>query len=159
MKRQMQLVISDAPVQDVKMALAKEHHERTGVVGLLMNQGHVTILKDEDPAFIRLQIEDEIFKEERARFPTTTLIARLQLAIHAGKSERNVERVEVASRNMAKHAALGMSYHMGDQMHGVPKGYKSWEEVAPWADALETGYNNVARITATVKKFRKGLRP
>lgn len=125
MKRQMQLVISDAPVQDVKMALAKEHHERTGVIGLLMNQGHIKVLPDEDPAFIRLQIEDEIFKEERARFPTTTLIARLQLAIHAGKSERNVER----------------------------NSYTGWD------DALETGYNNVAKITATVKKFRKGLCP
>lgn len=162
MKNQMKLVITDDPVSDVKMALAKEHHDRTMKLGELVAAGHVTVMEDCDAVRVRVKIEDEVFSEDRERFPTTELMARLQLAIHAGLSERN--RVKIMGDNHASdamaYAALGKSwksYHQ--QLSRMPRGadpaFMSGDRL--WYDEAA---KIPAKITATVKKaLRKGLRP
>lgn len=152
MKSQMKLTVSDEPVRDVKMAQAKEAHDRTTVLGLLMNEGHVTVLNTDDPNFITLKIEDETFIETRKGFPTTVLMARLQLAIHAGKSSRNaVVQVfeDSANDNLFQHFR---PYEVREFAH-----HKAWQQ----NETLAAGYDSVREITATVKPkaLRKGLRP
>lgn len=115
-------------VQESRMAKAKAHHERTSLFGQWCTAGHITVMEDNDPVNIRLRIEDEFFAEPRDRFPSTTLIAKLQLAIYAGRSCKN--------ENPFGPPNAG-SYH------------------SRWAQALESAYRNVAQITATVKKPRR----
>lgn len=88
------MTISDSPdwrSQEARMAKAKAHHERTLLIGQWRNEGHITVIDDEsrDAAYVHLRIEDEVFADPRDRFPSVELIAKLQLAIHAGRSDRN----------------------------------------------------------------------
>lgn len=162
MKDQMRLIITDDPVSDVKMALAKEHHDRTQKLRELVAAGHVTVLEDNDAVRVRLQIEDEVFGEERQCFPSTELMARLQLAVHAGRSERNNQTIrDYHASDAMNYAALGKSYHQqlsrinpDDPAFFMP-GDNIWYEEAAKIPA---------KITATVKAkakaaLRKGLRP
>lgn len=161
------MLIDDDPVSEAKMALAKEHHDRTSAFGRLCNEGHVKVVEDNDPINIRCRIEDEFFAEERSRFPSTLLMAKLQLAIAAGRSCRNDPKDETETaqhqldayryayggRAMGNSAPLGVRYGKSSHM--------SWMS-APVSEAVATGYNNVAAITkkftATVKR-PKGIRP
>ncbi len=156
MKQQMRLMISDdGPVQDALMAKAKEAHDRTCMIGVLTNQGHIRVLEDNDPLNIRLVLEDEVFAEPRDVFPSAVLIARLQLAINAGRSERNltVQTIVDAADQMSryKYQYGGIA---GQGNHG--RTYK----LDARSLAMEQGYANVAKITAKVtRNVRKGLRP
>lgn len=150
----MKLVISDDEVGLVKMALAREHHDRMVAFQHMQGQGHVKVVTNEQPAHITVQIEDEYLDDERGRFPTTHLMARLQLAIAAGRSCRNLRKEDqgdhavdtmsyaMQARHVGKSALLGMGYssevHIGDMLYPAPL---------------------KKRVTAAVKKFAKGLRP
>lgn len=166
MDKQMKLLITtDDPVSDVKMALAKEHHNRAKQVEKLILAGHVSVVEDDNPAFIRVRIEDEFFQDERSRFPSTTMIARLQLAIQAGRSDRN----RIVHEQIADHAAAdSMHYTLGKY------GRSNWH--AGWLkeQTIAMGYDNAGDyvtlwdkadgVTAAVKAaptkaLRKGLRP
>lgn len=175
-KSAMKMLIGDEPVQEALMAKAKSHHDRTCEIGALVNTGHVTVMVDDDPLNIRLRIEDEFFAEPRTVFPSEAMVARLHLAIHAGRSDRNLSQKE--------HAMDAMSYGLRDWKTSKAWGGKmtnsmqqgaSFDEVrvpdmyapferkreAGWLDAIGTGYENVRKITAKVTspKLRKGLRP
>lgn len=132
-------------VDIVKMALAREQHDRRGAFQNLQAHGHVRIATTEQPAHITVQIEDEFIDDDRERFPTTNLMARLQLAVAAGRSCRNL--------------------HEGD-----PTGPPGLAPYGPWrrfgkSEILAMGYGRdlpapvKKRVTAAVKKFAKGLRP
>lgn len=157
MKTQMRMIVTDdGPVHDVKLALAKEKHDRTVVINALFQAGHVQVMADDDPINIRIRIEDEFFAEPRDVFPTTNLIARVQLALQAGLSERNRPRIE------NYHAADAMSYAYGKSFH---------EELSKkWARSVGEEFGKVtAAVTKTPsrtgvwanakKALRKGLRP
>lgn len=143
---EMRMVISDHPVQEALMAKAKDHHERATLVGTWFNKGHIIIRKEdqESPAFIALRMEDELFVDPRDRFPTVELIARIQLALHAGRSHTKVDANPTATEIKARmegvwsHGSVGMG-----------RSYV-YEE---WADVLETAYANVAQIT---RDYRDG---
>lgn len=142
----------------VQMALAREQHDRRGAFQNLQVHGHVRIATTEQPAHITVQIEDEFIDDDRERFPTTNLMARLQLAVAAGRSCRNLRdediyastnfdyTVNTGRRSFGKSEIFTMGYgrdmHMGD----FPK------EPPPLFPAKK-------RVTAAVKKFAKGLRP
>lgn len=135
------IVTDDAPVTDVKMALAKEHHDRMEVFQELCMRGVCSVIIDNHPMKISVQIGEEIFQEPRPVFPTTVLMARLQLAIHAGQSN------------------LNHPYADAPTYIGAPFPVETWER-NPHYDI----YAGLAKkITATVKgtatKVRKGLRP
>lgn len=158
MKDHMRLIITDDPVSDVKIALAKEHFDREVKLGELVTAGHVTVLEDNDVVCVRVQIEDEVFTEERRRFPSTELMARLQLAVHAGRSERNNQTLrDYHASDALSYAVAGSKYHQqlarihrADDPAFMP-GDRLWYEEAAKIPA---------KLTATVKKaLRKGLRP
>lgn len=156
MKDQMRLIITDDPVSDVKMALAKEHHDRTIKLGELVTAGHVTVLEDNDAVRVRLQIEDEVFTEDRERFPSTELMARLQLAVHAGRTERNNQTLrDYHASDALSYAVAGSKYHQ--QLARIQR---SDDPAFMPGDRLWY-YEEAAQITATVKPkvLRKGLRP
>ena len=134
-------------LKDLKLALAKEQHLRTSEFGLLCNLGHVRVVEDNNPARITVAIEDERFSDERTKFPSVQLMARLQLAIAAGRSEKNV---------------LAGAWH-DQKIYGGPDGGGIRAGIAPciwdrW-EAVSQGYANAtSELTATVKR-PKGLRP
>lgn len=154
----MLMLIDDDPVSEVKMALAKEHHDRTSEFGRLCNIGHVKVVEDNDPINIRCRIEDEYFAEERTRFPSTLLMAKMQLAIAAGRSCRNERDIKA---EVAQHKLDTYRY-----TYGGARDWKSRQALmdiySPVAEAVARGYSNVSTITkeltATVKR-PKGLRP
>lgn len=167
MRKPMNLIVSshDAHVSDVRLALAKEHHDRLNVLQGLVGRGHVTIVQDENPATVTVQIDDELFSEPRDHFPTTVLMARLQLAVHAGKSD--LHRMTSA----IDHQADAMSYTMaGLKQHesrafrrGLPADviYHTYGDshIGEWDRMIPSpGPPKRQRFTATVKP-PKGLRP
>lgn len=121
----------------IKLALAKEHHDRASLIGLWTNQGNISILQTDDPGTITVRLDDEFFSEARDKFPTSTLIARLQLAIASGRSDRN---------NPAVAQELAQVHHIG-----TPRRSLTRDEIFrdDWirADALASAYHNVAEIT------------
>lgn len=148
-----------AHVQDVLLALAKEQRDRSDVFSALLRAGHVSVMEDNNPALIRVRIEDEYFEEERSRFPSTGLMARLQLAIAAGRTDRDhihtneLDAANYWSRQGAVIQELRSSSMWwdepsfafntgGDILHGVPHGDKK-------------------KVTAAVsiKTRMRGLRP
>lgn len=144
----------DAHVSDVRLALAKEHHDRLDVLQGLVGRGHVTIVQDENPATVTVQIDDELFSEPRDHFPTTVLMARLQLAVHAGKSDLH--------RVMPDHQADAISYTAGSIPDIIYHTYGD-EHIGNWIDrkratTIFPEATKRPRVTATVK-LRKGLRP
>lgn len=134
MKRQMKMLITDdGPVQDVLTARAKEHHERTTEMGRLMNLGHVRPVEDNCATHITVEVQDEFFTDVRERFPTTELMARVQLAIAAGRSCNN---------------GTSMTAERLDRVW-VDENYSHRAEV------IAQGYANVSALTAAVRKPRK----
>jgi hypothetical protein len=158
------MLIDDAPIPEVAMARAQEHHERTSTFGRLCNEGHVKVLLDCDPVSVRCEIEGEIFTEARDQFPSTVLMARLQLAIAAGQSCKNrppeLDHAVDAMRYAWSHAYRGMTHDAVwlDEAHG----YDAFEHVQR-SEVIAQGYSNVSKITkkitAAVKARRGGLRP
>lgn len=131
----MKMLVTDHEVDLVRLALAKEMHERSEVFQRLCRQGHVIVLQENDPVTIRCRVGDELFECERNCFPSIELMARVQLAVHAG----------LTCRGMAQ-AIRGPEIH-------------TW-----WIDevAAVTQQNIGQMITATVKtrpQRQKGLRP
>ena len=118
------------------MANAKAHHERSTLVGMWLSARHVIALPIEN-GVIRLQIEDEIFYDRAEKFPTPELVARLTLAINAGRSHRKeLGRIEDFNPN----APLSFS--------GPTISNLAW--TAQWAEAMEQAYANVARQTKPI---------
>lgn len=156
-RNSMKLVISDHEVSDVQMALAREHHDRRGAFQNLQAQGHVRLVETADPARIHVQVEDEVLHDERARFPTTVLMAKLQLAIAAGRSCHNVnwDRDDDPYLAMvgksATQPAMVYEQAIGRLVGRRPVGKSQLLAYDP--DPLPK------RVTAAVKKFARGLRP
>lgn len=131
-KRQVKPAAGNQRVQFARMAKARAVQERASLVGTWCNRGEVAVVVDDNPAYISIRVGTETFHDVRERFPTEGMIARIQLALHAGHSCRNEPPRTVQQGLDAMGYALG----------------------------LETAYHNVAEITRTVTKyFRKGLRP
>lgn len=153
------MLIDDEPIPEVEMALAQEQHNRTSEFGRLCNEGHVRVLLDCDPNYVRCEIEGEIFSELRENFPSIVLMARLQLAIASGRSCKN----QPPERD---HAVEDMRQMWQRGNHGRQTDYV-WKDEIDWArsEAISQGYSNVAKITkgrkvtATVKARQGGLRP
>lgn len=142
-ERHMPLLVSDEPLDLVTIAKAHEHKQRTDAVTRLIRDGHVRVMEDNDTEVIRLRIDREFFLDRRDEFPSPGLVARLQLAVNAGQSERN--RPSDPGERLYDLITPG----------GSIRGYN----VDTWADVAEIGYHNVAKITATVKKRQGGPRP
>jgi hypothetical protein len=154
------IVIDDAPVRDVKMALAKEHHDRTTVLHLLMQSGSVRVVQDCQPSTISVQIGDEVFTDQREAFPSTQLMARVQLALHAGQ----------ACKSQPDPSAGDPYRMMGEALHRQLEQVRMydtdvWLNPPVWSEAMELAHSNTAQITRDARKitaavkFRKGLRP
>lgn len=140
----MRVTDDDNVLEDiVLMAQAKERLDRTTLFGKWINEGHVTVLPEDNPYYITVQIEDERHREERGEFPSVALIAKLQLAIHAGRSDRNLHP-----------AGLWGGGYVGRIGGGAAPVYHVGEATQEWwhaCSALEQAYTNIASITAAVK--------
>lgn len=133
--------------QIARMARKAEHHERCVMFQRYLKEGHVEVLCDAEPLFVRVQIEDEILRDPRDDFPTTLMMAKLALAIAAGRSHRRLQRIE------SYHAADAMSYAFNSGK--APYGNRVWFDEASIAVDWQ-------KITAAVKpphRKQKGLRP
>lgn len=131
--------------QIARMARKAEHHDRCVMFQRYLKEGHVEVLCDAEPLFVRVQIEDEILKDPRDDFPTTLMMAKLALAIAAGRSHRR-------QRSENDHTADAMSYafNAGPQYN--------YNRV--WFDEAGPISIDWQKITATVKpRKQKGLRP
>lgn len=149
------MLVDDAPIPEVAMARASEHHRRTSEFVRLCNGGHIRVLQAEEPDFITVEIEGEQLSDRRDSFPSTLLMAKLQLAVKAGRSNRKTFTADY-------HIATARS---ADTV---------WQDEA-WAneDAVALGYHNATKqtraqrrakpVTATVKRANepamKGVRP
>jgi hypothetical protein len=148
------MLVDDEPIPEVEIARAAEHHSRTTEFGRLCNEGHVRVLNDDDPLTIRCKVENEVFSCRRDIFPTTELMARLQLAIAAGLTCRKLPRTEFHHHQVDAYAyAYGLIHKKVwvDEHYGAPD----------WArdEAVAQGYSNVAKKTRKVTAAVKGLRP
>lgn len=146
------MVTSDEPIRDVQMALAKEHHERTTEFGRLCNLGHVNVVEDNCATHITVEIEGEYFTDIREKFPTTQLMARLQLAIAAGRSENNgsvftIDKMEHMIKQLAAYRDIYPQPQWGNHRQFVHD-----ENIWTRDEAVAQGYENVSKITATVKR-------
>lgn len=171
MKPQMPMIIADddAPVRDVLMARAKEKHDRTAVIDKLINSGRVRVMQDDDPVNVRLRIGEHYFSCLRSEFPSTVLLANLQLALRAGVGD------DETTQTPPYHTGRIENYHANNAMaYGVVG--RKWctkdylEETYPYPVGGDL-YKAVAeQVTATVTKkpnwiwraakaLRKGLRP
>lgn len=161
LRSHMKLIITDdAPVNDVKMALAKERHDRQQKIYELFGEGHCSADMESGHPIVTVAIEGEVFREARDVFPTVGLMARLQLAINAGQSNRNLG-AGPGPTHAADAMAYGMTYggRAGGNMTAteINRLYQDSRISSYRASDL---YADVAKsVTATVKKFRKGLRP
>lgn len=141
----------------VAQALRVEHENRMNAFRNLQAQGHVTIMMDEQPDVIRVRIDEEYFTDSRADFPTSHLIARLQLAVHAGQSDRK-RILDTGKTPRDIYRDFAETYQQD------PRTIKGVRDFV-WEDELydyKVGGDYLhPPITATVKppKFKKGLRP
>lgn len=92
-------------------ALHMEQQERKARVMSYVHQGHVAIEYDNNPAHICVRIEDELLSDARERFPSITLMARVELAIAAGLSHRKVKQKNDHQVDAFSYAAQGSSYN------------------------------------------------
>lgn len=83
------LFTDEPPSKDdiLKLALAMEQQQRATTMTKWFNEGLIAFIEDCDPLFIRVKIEDEVFTDPRDEFPTTAMVARVQLAIAGGRNE------------------------------------------------------------------------
>lgn len=174
MKPQMKLLITDAPAEDVQLARSKEQHVRHDLILQWEREGHLNFMIDNDPGVIRVQIGDEVFPCARDKFPTTTLVARLQLAIASGQSNRNKSPRVLddydplaagtrAHQGMAHQAEAGR-YHMFNSDWGreVKRVYRQQAQLIEdgFTAAVTAPAKKAARgLFAPAKNLRKGLRP
>lgn len=154
----MPLVIDDTPVQEARMAKAQVKHLRQRRMGAWLNEGTVRALDTEDPVAIHFMVGSEEFSDYRSQYPSEGLVARIQLAVHAGETSRGY--TEAADSYLPSDA---MSYGI---LYGgrTRQGISQRDYRMAHGDLLEHGEK---RITATVKAPRrvlpkpktKGLRP
>ena len=146
-KPQMKMVISDDPVAEALMAKAKALHERATRIGKLFTAGHIVTLREDQtsPAFVAIRIEDEVIVDPRNAFPTVELMARIELALHAGRSHNKV--TELVPRNTEiksfRMPAALTGYALAEALISP-----AWME--EWAEVMECAYHNVSKITAAV---------
>lgn len=107
MKRQMRLLTGDEPVNDVKMALMKERHDRDNTVSDWVAAGKVRILYNDDPVNITLVVGDNSFTCLRTEFPTTLMVAQMGLALASGQGDEGTWGAEQIKNY---HAADAMAY-------------------------------------------------
>lgn len=152
-KKPVIMLVDDEPIPEVAMARALEQHERTSEFDRLCNLGHVRVVQDNCASHITVQIEDEHFTDIREEFPSVQLMARLQLAIAAGRSCRNTPS------DWFEHQADAFRHLYARRTS--PDAVWLDEGDLYVSDAVAQGYSNVAkktkrqRVTAAVK----GLRP
>jgi hypothetical protein len=133
----------------VKRALDLEYKARKDAFATLQAQGHVTVMQDDDPLNIRVRVDEEYFAEPRTDWPSTLLMAKLQLSIAAGNSDRNSPPYEGAYTGRWNSRAI-MEEH-----------YPLQKSDAVWYDEMnDFKLYERAAVTATVKPRKmKGLRP
>jgi len=161
----MRLMIDDAPVKDVKVALAKEHHDREQTIRALMAKGRCSVVQDNCATHITVRVDTEHFTDIREKFPTTILMANIQLALAAGLDDRN--RKGDPYDEMSNHLHDAMAYgiqsvYRGGRSVGKSEVLAMGYDAPVWTDfALgDYLYNAEPAVTVTVKqKFKKGLRP
>ena len=145
-------------LKDLKLALAKEQHLRTSEFGRLCNLGHVRVVEDNNPALITVAIEDERFSDERAKFPSVRLMARLQLAIAAGRSENNGSVLKLDDLLKAKDTISSYGWP-GGGMHYESNAYIEAPAVWDRWEAISQGYANASAKLPPAVKPPKGPRP
>lgn len=126
------LIGDDATVQDVKLALAKEQHDRNAVFNQLVASGDVSVLMDMNPEIVRVRVDTEIFSDARKSFPSSQLMARVQLALHAGLSDKTASQKERMDNHMLDAMRFGMHIHKG--------------ATKAWANDLTTTFNRDSHI-------------
>lgn len=145
----------------VQRALRAEWKVRREAFDKLQAQGHVTVMCDERPDVIRVRVADEFFADSRADFPTAHLMARLQLAVNAGQSERH--RVLGENDNPFSYSDMGTRAHQQIERFRratAKPDYMFMDEAYDFKTGGDYLFPNKSPVTATVKpKYRKGLRP
>lgn len=145
----------------VEQALHTEQMDRLYAFKNLQAQGHVTIMCDERPDVIRVRVDEEFFADSRADFPTAHLMARLQLAVNAGQSERH--RVLGENDNPFSYSDMGTRAHQQIERFRratAKPDYMFMDEMVDFKTGGDYLFPNKSPVTATVKpKYRKGLRP
>lgn len=138
----------------VKQAMWAEWKVRRNAFDQLQAQGHVSIMQDEKPDVIRVRVDEEYFTDSRADFPTSYLMARIQLAVNAGQSDRNAPRMGRDSHTMDAFQYGTLAHQQIERFYPLKPGYMLEEG----GDYL---FGDKSPVTATVKplKFKKGLRP
>jgi len=134
----MALQVSDEEIDDAKIAKAMEHHRRVGEFGRMCNVGQIHIMAI--GSTVKMTVgEGVVFSEDADVFPSEQLMARLALAIR-GLNIGEASALSAYDQFQHSRASVGRS---------------------DISMAIEIGYSNVQKITATVKDRRKagGLRP
>lgn len=106
----MPLLVSDRPIGDVEVARKKEHHARFKRISTLIAQGHIRVVDDNNADAISVQIEGEVFSSARMDFPTIELLARVELAIAAGRSELHAIKMGSSPPDPRDHYYDAMQY-------------------------------------------------
>lgn len=114
----MEKVSARAAKEIVAQAEALERNDRSATVMAWYNAGHVYFVRDMDPDWITVKIEDELLKVARDKFPTAELVAKLSLAIAAGQSERNSEHNVVLRDVDYKELTAAVTKHFVTQGMG-----------------------------------------
>lgn len=131
-----------------RMAAAAKAQQRRHTLQRWMSQGHVSIVNDDDPLNIRVQIEDEYFSGPRETFPTSELIAKLALALAAGQSDTKRNTLQDDMYAQMGAYAFTSSFRVSKTREELGYAYDQC-----WLD-------EAAPITATVKpRKQRGLRP
>lgn len=120
----------------IKEAMYREWKARREEFARLQAHGYVSVMADEQPDVIRVRIDQEYFTDKRDVFPTTRLMARLQLAVAAGQTDRNAPSYPARPNPVWRNEPLYDFKTGGDYL-----------------------YVDKSPVTATVKRKMKGLRP
>ena len=144
----MKLIITDdGPVHEAKMAKAFQRHKRNLDFKRLCAQGHVTVNGDRYAGQTTVKVGDETFQESYDIFPSEVLMARLHLAIRAGQSGMNEVHEPLVYADVASSWGGRAG---GESLKTLIEQYPKRSGICPEIADL---------VTATVKKFRRGLRP
>lgn len=146
----------------VQRALKTEWKARREAFDKLQAQGHVAIMNDERPDVIRVRVDEEFFADSRADFPTAHLMARLQLAVNAGQTDRNAHRMGRDSRIMDAFQYGTLAHQQIERFRRATAkpDYVFMDEMVDFKTGGDYLFGDKSPVTATVKpKYRKGLRP
>lgn len=140
------MIVTDEPAMDreiLALAQSRAQRERLEKLSAWVGQRKVSIVPDDNPETITVQIEDQLFPCPRKQFPSIELIAQLGLALQAGLTDMN-RRTTVDA--MAYGPTFFDTAHLGDA-------HISQIDLEFWDGAHTVIDNN---ITAAVKGARYG---